>query len=214
MGHIQKRTQAGTLRWRARYRSPDGVERSRSFTRRADAERFLAEVETDKVRGTWTNPALAQIRFDRWADQWLRTTTHLKPKTLVGYESMLRNRLLPWFGQMPICEIRPILIREWMSSLQLRGLSASSCRQAYHLLAAILRAAVEDGRLPTTPCVGIKLPRLPQVEMAYLHPGQLRELLSVIDPSHRLFVEVLAIGGLRFGEVTALRHGRCDPGRS
>ena len=88
MGHIQKRTQAGTLRWRARYRSPDGVERSRSFTRRADAERFLAEVETDKVRGTWTNPALAQIRFDRWADQWLRTTTHLKPKTLVGYESM------------------------------------------------------------------------------------------------------------------------------
>jgi integrase len=127
---------------------------------------------------------------------------------------MLRFRLLPAFGSTAIGDIRPIDVREFMSALQGRGLSASSCRQTYHLLGMILRAAVEDGRLVTTPCVGIKLPRLPQTEMAYLSPPELRRLLEVIPSEHRLLIEVLAIGGLRFGEAVALRRFRVDLERS
>ncbi|MEX2557780.1 MAG: site-specific integrase [Actinomycetota bacterium] len=159
-------------------------------------------------------PPRAQVLFGDWAERWLATTTHLKPKTRVGYESMLRVRLLPAFGRAPIGEIRPIDVREWMSSTQARDLSASSCRQAYHLLSTILRAAVEDGRLAASPSSGIKLPRLPQVEMVGLSPEQLRDLLSVVNEEHRLFVEVLAIGGLRFGEGAAIRRARCDLLRS
>lgn len=214
MPHVEKRTQAGTLRWRARYRGPDGRERSKSFARRTDAEQFLAQVEVDKSRGAWIDPTRGQLPFAEWADRWLRTTTHLKPKTRAGYESMLRSRLLPTFGRAPIGDIRPIDVREWLSSMQARGLSASSCRQAYHLLGAIMTTAVEDGRIAASPCVGIRLPRLPQVEMAYLAPEQLRDLLATVDPTYRLFVEVLAIGGLRFGEAVALRRSRCDLLRS
>jgi integrase len=214
MAHVEKRMRGGTLRWRARYRSPDGRERSRSFARRTDAEQFLAQVEVDKAHGTWIDPTRAQLPFGEWAERWLGTTTHLKPKTRAGYESMLRSRLLPAFGRAPLGEIRPIDVREWLSGMQARGLSASSCRQAYHLLAAIMRTAVEDGRLAASPCSGVKLPRLPQVEMAYLEPHQLRDLLAVVDPQYELFVEVLAIGGLRFGEAAALRRSRCDLLRS
>ena len=214
MAHIEKRTQRGTVRWRARYRAPDGRERSRTFTRRTDAERFLAQVEVDKARGSWVDPTRAHVLFGDWAERWLATTTHLKPKTRAGYESMLRVRLLPAFQRAPIGDIRPIDVREWISNMQAQGLSASSCRQAYHLLSAILRAAVEDGRIAASPCSGIKLPRLPQVEMAYLAPHQLRDLLSVVDEEYRLFVEVLAISGLRFGEGAAIRRGRCDLLRS
>lgn len=214
MPHVEKRTQAGTLRWRARYRGPDGRERSKSFARRTDAEQFLAQVEVDKSRGAWIDPTRGQLPFADWADRWLRTTTHLKPKTRAGYESMLRSRLLPTFGRAPIGDIRPIDVREWLSSMQARGLSASSCRQAYHLLGAIMTTAVEDGRIAASPCVGIRLPMLPQVEMAYLAPDQLRDLLATVAPTYRLFVEVLAIGGLRFGEAVALRRSRCDLLRS
>ena len=42
VGHIQKRADR---RYRARWLDPDGRERSRTFTRRADAERHLAAVE-------------------------------------------------------------------------------------------------------------------------------------------------------------------------
>ena len=38
--------------WRALYRDNDGKQRSKSFDRKADAQRFLATVEADKLRGT------------------------------------------------------------------------------------------------------------------------------------------------------------------
>ncbi len=78
MAHVQKR---GPGRWRARYRGPDGRERSRTFTRKVDTERFLATVEVDKVRGRWIDPALGKVSFEEWAERWMATTVHLKPKT-------------------------------------------------------------------------------------------------------------------------------------
>jgi len=50
MAHVEKRAPG---RWRARYRGPDGRERSKTFDRRVDAERWLASVETEKAKGTW-----------------------------------------------------------------------------------------------------------------------------------------------------------------
>jgi hypothetical protein len=43
-------------RYRARYRDPAGRSHSTTFTRKADAERFLREVESEKQRGTWIDP--------------------------------------------------------------------------------------------------------------------------------------------------------------
>lgn len=45
MAHIEKR---GAGRWRARYRAPDGRERSQTFDRKVDAQQWLAEVEASK----------------------------------------------------------------------------------------------------------------------------------------------------------------------
>ena len=53
MSHIQKRADR-------RYRAlvdPDGRERSRTFTRKADAERHLAAVEEAKSSGTYVGDA-------------------------------------------------------------------------------------------------------------------------------------------------------------
>lgn len=55
-------------RWRARFRDPAGRSRSRTFGRKADAERFLAATATDMHRGDWVDPKLRRARFDEWAD--------------------------------------------------------------------------------------------------------------------------------------------------
>ncbi len=214
MAHVEKRVRAGTLTWRARYRGPDGRERSRTFDRKIAAEQFLTQTESDKARGSWIDPTRADVRFGDWAERWISTTTHLKPKTAAGYKSLLRSRILPTFERAPVGAIRPIDVRDWVAKMQADGLSASRCRQACHLLGAILQTAVEDGRIATSPCASIKLPRLPQLEMAYLTPAQLRSLLAVVAPEYRIFLELLAFGGLRFGEGVALRRGRCDLRRS
>jgi hypothetical protein len=48
-----KKQGAGRPRWRARYRDPAGRERSKSFTRKVDAERFLVSIEDAKLRGAY-----------------------------------------------------------------------------------------------------------------------------------------------------------------
>lgn len=46
--------------WRVRYRDHDGIERSRSFTRRADAERF-----TGQLRAATTGTRSAVVGTER-----------------------------------------------------------------------------------------------------------------------------------------------------
>lgn len=89
-------------RWIARYRGPDRVERSRTFGRRLDAERFLHGQESAKLRGEWIDPDLARIVLREWVDRWRGTMVHLKPKTRAGYESLLRTLILPALGDVPL----------------------------------------------------------------------------------------------------------------
>ena len=62
MAHIEDRRDEGKG-WRVRYRAPDHRERSKSFARKVDAERFLISVEASKLEGRWVDPQLCRIKF-------------------------------------------------------------------------------------------------------------------------------------------------------
>jgi hypothetical protein len=70
MAHIEKRVRGGRVSYRARYRAPDGTERNKTFRRKADAEKFLATVESAKLRGAWTDPAAGRTTFKAWQEWW------------------------------------------------------------------------------------------------------------------------------------------------
>jgi hypothetical protein len=42
--------------WRARYYGPDGRQRNKSFKRKSDAERWLAQQRSLMAQGDWTDP--------------------------------------------------------------------------------------------------------------------------------------------------------------
>ena len=67
MGYVEdlrgKKQGDGRPRWRARYRDPAGRERSKSFTRKVDAERFLVSIEDAKLRGAYVDPQLGRVAF-------------------------------------------------------------------------------------------------------------------------------------------------------
>src|SRR3954464_14694295 len=98
MAHVERR---GNGRWRARYRTPDGRERSKTFTRKADAERFLAVVESEKIRGEYVDPLGGGRLFGGVVDAWLTSHVQLRPTTLEQRESRLRNHVLPFFENRP-----------------------------------------------------------------------------------------------------------------
>ena len=81
--------------WRARYRTPSGEHRSKSFNRKVDAERFLATVESPRSPGSFVDPTLAKVTVGEWSKRWLAGQTHVKPTTFSRYEGIIRKHIDP-----------------------------------------------------------------------------------------------------------------------
>jgi hypothetical protein len=74
-------------RWQARYYDQAGTRHTapRTFPTRGDANRYLAQVEADLLRGAWADPRLARTTFGQWVERWQQTTAELRPGTRVLY---------------------------------------------------------------------------------------------------------------------------------
>lgn len=193
-----------------RYRDPAGRERSRSFARRTDAERFLHGVESDMVRGEWTDPRLGRITFGEWSARVEAGRVNVAPSTRANYQSVLRSLVLPTFGPMPVGTIEPGAVRAWIAGLVADGYSASTIRRAYTILQEALELAVGDQMIPRSPCRNIALPKTNQTDMRFLTIGEVETLAEAIHPRYRAFVLAGAYTGLRPGELAALRVDRLD----
>lgn len=156
MGHIERRAPG---KWRARYRAPDGRERSCTFARKADAEVFLAGVEADMARGHYVDPAGGRRTFGEQAWEWRAVQLH-RPTTAAQVDSHLRNHVLPFFGARPLASIRPSEIQAWVKDRS-AVLTPATVEVVYRYVAAIFRSAVEDRLLAASPCRGVKLPKRP-----------------------------------------------------
>jgi integrase len=187
-----------------------GGERSRSFVRKADADRFMATIQADLVRGDWTDPRLSRISVEEWSERWLRTKSHLKPKTLAGYQSNLHAHVLPAFGRYQLRHVDHMAVEEWMADLAASGLGPSGIRQARQVLNSMLTLAVDAGYLATNPVDRVRTPRQPEPSMLFLDADEVERLALSIRKPYGTLVYVLAYGGLRWGEAAALRRGRCD----
>ncbi|MEV6811897.1 site-specific integrase [Micromonospora sp. NPDC051296] len=201
-------------RWQARYRGPDGQDHAapRTFATEREAERFLALVEADIARDRWVLPDARRTTVGEWAEQWFVSANRSwKPKTRHTYRSVLDRIVLPAFGAMPLTSLRPIMVARWVGELSDR-LSASQVRQAYRLLAQIMRAAVDNEIIGSNPCRSVRLPRLPESDPAILTVAQVDKLAAVCDLPDRVLVLLLAYGGLRIGEALALRRRHVDIG--
>jgi integrase len=198
-------------RWRVRYRDGDGRRHTAGpFAARADASRFLATVEADLLRGDWRDPALVNVPFVEFADEWSRTIVHLAPKTQAEYASNLRNHVLPFFGDDPIGSIDRIAARRFLSTMRAKGLAPATIKKAWIVLRLVLAVAVEAGALKANPCDGVKLGRVPRLEAVFLTPAQVHDLASAIAPPYGVLVRFAAYTGLRAGEIAALRVNRLD----
>src|SRR4051794_24547968 len=93
------RAKKGTrdTKWKARYTDPSGRDRSRTFDRKLDAEKFLERIGTDMQKGEWIDPKASKSRFEDWVEIWWKTTVKLAPSTRRGYDKVLRLHLLPQF---------------------------------------------------------------------------------------------------------------------
>lgn len=209
MASIEKRARDDGHRWYARYRDPDGRQRTKSFARKADAERYLTGVESSKLTGSYVDPARARLTVGTWAQQWLDGQAHLKPSTHERYAGIVREHVLPRWSAVRLGDVSHADVQRWVTELSATR-SPATVRKVHRVLSLVLALAVKDGRLVRNVAEGVSLPRVVTAERRYLTHEQVHALAAACGDEYRLVVLFLAYTGVRFGEMAALRVERVD----
>ncbi len=192
-------------RWQARYLDLDGREHTKTFFRKQDAERFLATITADLVRGEYVNPDAGKITFAEFSKRWLNAQT-FGETTREATELRLRLHAEPILGRHELRVLKPSIIQAWVRGLQ-DQLAPTYVLTVVTNVSAVLTAAVDDGLIARNPCRAGSV-KLPRIDRRQIEPWAAEQVAAVIDalpPRYRAVGVVAAGCGLRQGEVFGLR---------
>lgn len=212
MGHIQRRGTKGSYRYRVRYTDDTGSERSKTFTRKEDADRFLVAVSHQVLSGTYTDPSAGKVTLKAHAEVWRLNQAHLRPKSADSLEQAFRIHVYPSLGHRPLSSIRPSDVGAWQRGL-LRPdgpLGPASVRRIRGQLSAMYKAAIVDRVVMFNPVDGIKAPTVDRAEIVPLTPAQVLILEDNILERYSALIALIAGSGLRASEAFGLTVDRVD----
>jgi integrase len=203
MAHVEKR---GPQRYRARYRGPDGRERSKTFKRKADAEKWVAAMETDKVRGAWRDPRLAETKLSSWVDSYFASALHKRSTTMARDRNVYKNHIEPSLGNMPIGRITPLDVQRSVEAMA-KTLAPATVRTNVAVLRAMLNAAVSADLIVASPVRGIRLPADRRQQKTFLSFDELVSLGNAAPPQYRAVIFLAGLMALRWSEIAGLELG-------
>jgi hypothetical protein len=141
------------MRYRARYKDAAGKEVTHAFAdkEKSKAQRWLDEVTTSQVTGTYVDPKTARTTVDEWCSTWLAGYATRRPRT-VRQARVHVAQITAAFGPMPLSAVRPSSVRSWTVELRAAGLADSYVYALHSRLSQVMSDAVHDGLLARNPC--------------------------------------------------------------
>jgi integrase len=218
-------------KWEARYRDLDGKERTQSFRLKADATTWLTEQQrmVRMVRaGLMPDPRLVEPEPVRpqagsvvdAVTEWLGTKQSLSPRTRKDYEALRDSLIKPTFEEVPVRDLTPAQISGWIEGMYGRGLSQSRVKQGWVVLSQTLKWCWAGKVIEADPAREalalwpsmLKPPRSGSRRakaVDRLTPEQVETLAQELG-EHALMIRMLALTGLRWGELSALQVKHID----
>jgi integrase len=200
MASIQKRPDG---RWRARYRDEGGKEHAKHFPRKIDAQRWLDEVTTAVVTGSYVDPKSGKVTlnsfFADWSQRQLWAAGTAKAMSLAVRSCS--------FGDVEFRNLKRSHVESWVKKMTVDGLAPGTVKTRYNNVRSVLRGARNDKMLATDPADGVTLPRARKSEhaMTIPSPGDVGKLLGASEQWFQPFAAMCAFAGLRLGEAAAVQ---------
>jgi integrase len=216
---------SGEKRYRVWWWDPGGNRRGKRFRRHQEARAFARDVETDKARGAYVDPAKGKITvaeaWERFKEGPLRS---YKDSTQAGYRFHFERYVLPAMGNRRLHAVEKEDIEKLIHDLEDRARASSHKLKAggYGTRVKTLRAVqrffsemVANKRIHWNPALGVKPgTRLPTSSD---DPGgqalDMEEVHALLDNTAEYWkplVAFLATSGLRISEACGLRRRDLD----
>lgn len=195
--------------YQLRWRDPEGRQRKKMFARKVDAEDYKTNIDHSMRAGAYVDPLLGKQTFKDYAEAWRAVRTH-RGGTAKQIESHLRLHVYPVLGQRPIGAIRPSEIDALVYGLS-TTLAPATVEVIYTWTSTILKAAVRDRVIGSSPCEGIALPEKDHKRIVPISADQVRGIIETIDPRYRGVVVLGAGSGVRISEALGVTVDRLAP---
>lgn len=187
----------------------DGGRRDRrhvSASTRADVVRKVRVLERRRDEGTV--PTAGRITVAQWLDHWVTTIAprRLRPKTLDGYQSAVRNRLKPALGHHRLDRLLPEHLEAFYRRCEQDELATATVLGYHRMLSRALKVAMQRGHVTRNVC---QLVDPPSVRHQPVHPLTRLEARRVLAAARERprngarWTVALALG-LRQGEALGL----------
>lgn len=186
-----------------RWRDEAGRSRRKTFYKRADADRYRAQVEHSLNVGAYVDPAAGRESFRAYAERWRVAQPH-RPNTAARVASQLLRHVYPVLGDRRIASIRPSEVQALVTGLGVT-LAPGSVRTLMATVGAVFAAAARDRVIGLDPAAGVALPEVPRKRITPLTVEQVQALVDAAPDRYRALVVTVAGTGLRQGEAFGLQ---------
>jgi integrase len=194
--------------WLARWRTPDGASRCKTFERKVDAQRHLTSIENSKLTGAYVDPSAGRVTFKSYAEQW-RAGQVWRPSTSTHVEMYLRLHVYPRLGDRPLGAIRRSEVQSLVKGLS-EVLAPRTVALIYRWTASVFLAAVADRVIAISPCQGISLPNVAQPRVVPLRTETVIALAEAVPARYRALIVLGAGTGPRISEALGVTNDRVD----
>jgi integrase len=152
--------------------------------------------------GAWIRDVFLPLRRGQWKASTASTTG-----------DRIRKHVIGDLGAWELPSITRQVLQNYLEQKAKEGLSFSVLEHLRWDLRAICRLASQDGLLPSNPAEHLVVPRaVPTRVRRLLAPGQIHEILQVLDLREQLIVRLALLSGMRPSEILALqwKHVHAD----
>ncbi|MBP7330897.1 MAG: site-specific integrase [Firmicutes bacterium] len=178
------------------------------YGERREANMRAAELELQFKRRS--GPKKAAMTLGNYLDKWLNgISDNVTPRTHEKY-SWHVQRLKPLVGDLQLSKLDVLDVKECLKPLN-SDVAPRTRKDLYSTLRSAMRQAVDWGILLINPLAGLKTPRMQKKEMNVLNLAEVEQFLEAAKAyKHYPVIRVLAVTGLRLGEVLGLKWDDID----
>jgi integrase len=210
-GHIRKRLRAdGSAAWQVRIRD-GGPEQLKTFDRKRDAERFIADRRAARLRGDLIHPDVLGVTVAELAKDWEATWPgRLQPTSQLRYRQLLRLYVLPGLGSERAATLSHGAVARFLMGLS-PTLAPSTIRKVHATLSALFTEGIRSGVVRVNPCARQRLPRVERTEKVIIDQDEAEALASAaVLARDQVAIRLALYTGVRAGELWALRRRDVD----